>query len=476
MKAKTEKYIPIVDKWIEDNRESLIKDLITLVNIKSVAYPGQGGYAMGEGCAKVLDKTLEIAASFGLDTENDDYYCGSALLRGSGEGEIAFVGHLDVVEEGDGWTYEPYNAIYKEGHVIGRGAADCKGSCIAALYAAKCLKDMGIQPKHTIRVLFGCQEESGMQDMVHFRQCHKDPDLCLVVDCPFPIHHGEKGRYRVILSKDLSAGNILDFKDGGARSATPAYAEMVISGHSLDQVKKALEGKDVDNIWEKDGGVAISVKGVAGHPSFPEKDGSVNAIQKLAAIMADSGLLDEVSQPAIAFLADTFRDFRGTGLGIAYEDELCGPTIVCQIGVEMENGVLKTLVHSRYAIDEDEDWMFGTIKKTAEDHGFSMEIESKTDPWYVPLDAMNGLPMRLVDISNELLGIGKLEPAILPAGTHAHMLKNSLGYGPTFLPGVGYGKPKFGFAHGADESISIELLTRALRVYALTVIEIDDDI
>ena len=46
-----------------------------------------------------------------------------------------------------------------------------------------------------------------MKDMIHFRRVHADPELCLVVDCPFPIHHGEKGKFRARLMGDISGGN-----------------------------------------------------------------------------------------------------------------------------------------------------------------------------------------------------------------------------------------------------------------------------
>ncbi|EGD49950.1 peptidase M20, partial [Thermoanaerobacter ethanolicus JW 200] len=68
----------------------------------------------GEGVAKALDKALEIAQSLGFRTKNVDGYVGYAEY-GEGEEMIGVLGHLDVVPEGDGWTYPPYGAEIHDG-------------------------------------------------------------------------------------------------------------------------------------------------------------------------------------------------------------------------------------------------------------------------------------------------------------------------------------------------------------------------
>ena len=54
----------------------------------------------------MLDKALQMCEQMGFATKNYDYYAGSAAY-GSGEKEIALLGHLDVVPEGDGWSHDP---------------------------------------------------------------------------------------------------------------------------------------------------------------------------------------------------------------------------------------------------------------------------------------------------------------------------------------------------------------------------------
>ena len=157
-----------IDKFIADNRQNIVNDIAALVNIKSVSQACDNPQApYGEGCRKVLDKALQMCEQMGFATKNYDYYAGSAAY-GSGEKEIALLGHLDVVPEGDGWSHDPYDMIEKDGYIYGRGVADDKGPTVLGLYALKCMKDFGIQPNYTFRLVMGCSEETGMSDMPHY--------------------------------------------------------------------------------------------------------------------------------------------------------------------------------------------------------------------------------------------------------------------------------------------------------------------
>jgi succinyl-diaminopimelate desuccinylase len=56
-------------------------------------------------------------------------------IRGSGSPHFGFVGHLDVVPAGDGWSGDAFGAEVIDGLLVGRGANDMK-SAIAAYVAA----------------------------------------------------------------------------------------------------------------------------------------------------------------------------------------------------------------------------------------------------------------------------------------------------------------------------------------------------
>ena len=469
--------IPQVDQWLAEQRQNYIDDLIAAIAIPSVAEPGEGGYTFGTECARMLDWMLEKGKALGLETENDEYYCGSLIYRGSGDKEVAYVGHLDVVPAGNGWTItEPYKGVYIDGHIVGRGAGDNKCSCIALYYLMKYLKEHHIKLRHSIRILYGCQEESGMTDMPYFVEKHKDslPEVFFVCDCPFPIHHGEMGRFSGEISVKLSDTNLVDFRGGSGNGGVPADASLTVTGHTPAEAEALLAGKDVTVTGNPDGTVTVSAKGKSGHPAAAEQGGAVNAIAKLSANVAGTGLLTDQADRALAFLAEAFRDFRGTGLGVACTD-FSGNTQVHARSAALENGTLTVNLFSRYAITVDKEEMFATYRAVTEKNGWQFNVTTSSDAWFVPLDWKDGLPRKVTEIAIDVLNHPEIDlhPMILPAGTYAPTLPNSLGFGPGISPEI-IPVPKYGYAHGPNESQCVDEMIDAIRTYIITTLMIDE--
>ncbi|MFQ5534618.1 MAG: M20 family peptidase [Sphingomonadales bacterium] len=78
---------------------------------------------------------------------------------------VVLMGHMDVVpvEPGteDKWRFAPFSGVIAEGHIWGRGALDDKGSVIAIMEAVEALVTMGFEPRRTIYLAFGHDEEIG---------------------------------------------------------------------------------------------------------------------------------------------------------------------------------------------------------------------------------------------------------------------------------------------------------------------------
>ncbi|MGM9612698.1 MAG: hypothetical protein ACI3XZ_04265, partial [Butyricicoccus sp.] len=127
----------------------------------------------------------------------------------------------------------------------------------------------------------------------------------------------------------------------------------------------------------------------------------------------------------------------------------------------------------RCAITADLDQVVASIEETAAKAGFEVELLKKQKPLYIPLDSMDGLPLKLTAMANELLGMGELKPAVLPGGTHASLLPNAIGYGPNLGPELEFKKKRFGSPHGANEAVILEDMYKAIRVYAATWIWLD---
>lgn len=81
---------------------------------------------------------------------------------------VALMAHQDVVPIASGtesaWTTEPFAGTIKDGYVWGRGAWDNKGNLLSQMEAIEALVASGFQPKQTIYLISGADEEvSGLR-------------------------------------------------------------------------------------------------------------------------------------------------------------------------------------------------------------------------------------------------------------------------------------------------------------------------
>ena len=215
-----------IDAFVAENRENVLRDLKTLVDINSVEGQPQPGAPFGPGPRKALEAALDIAAGMGLDAHNCEGYIGYADLPGASPTQIATITHLDVVPEGNGWTGSPFDMVRRDGYVVGRGVADDKGPAVLTLYAAKFFKQQGATLPYTLRILLGANEETGMKDVDYYLEHYPQPAFCFTPDAEFPVCYGEKGGYGGWLVSAPLHGSLIDFQGGVAHNVVPdrAYA------------------------------------------------------------------------------------------------------------------------------------------------------------------------------------------------------------------------------------------------------------
>ena len=83
---------------------------------------------------------------------------------GAGNGKSLILnGHTDVVPAGEleNWSVDPWRATVKDGRVFGRGALDMKGGLCCALFAAKAIRDAGIELDGKLMIQAVIGEEDG---------------------------------------------------------------------------------------------------------------------------------------------------------------------------------------------------------------------------------------------------------------------------------------------------------------------------
>ena len=162
------------DLWLEAHKEEMFEDIASMVAIPTVVEKGQGGYPYGENLAKAIVQMSRLADRYGFEWENHQWHCIS-IRYGKGEKQLGIWGHLDIVPPGDGWIYKPFEMKQIKNYLLGRGTQDNKGPDIGSLYILRYLKEHHIDPGFEIRLIYGCQEESGMEDVAEYLKMEKAP-------------------------------------------------------------------------------------------------------------------------------------------------------------------------------------------------------------------------------------------------------------------------------------------------------------
>lgn len=118
-------------------------------------------------CAEYVKSYLDAAGiKTSLHAKEDRRVNVHARIPGKSGKSIVWLGHLDVVPAGmlEKWICDPFGGVIEGERIYGRGASDMKGSCAAAMVAAKVLSEVEINNRATIDLWFTCDEEVGSPD------------------------------------------------------------------------------------------------------------------------------------------------------------------------------------------------------------------------------------------------------------------------------------------------------------------------
>ena len=175
------------------NQQDMINGIKKIVAMPSVKTKATTHAPFGEDILNTLQETLKLAEHLGFQTKNLDNYIGWAQY-GEGDEYVGIIGHLDVVPVGVGWKYPPFSAHEEDGYIYSRGILDNKGPILSCLYALYAIKQLHISLKRPVRIIFGCDEESGFEDLEYYLKKEKPPVMGWTPDCKYPVVYGERGR------------------------------------------------------------------------------------------------------------------------------------------------------------------------------------------------------------------------------------------------------------------------------------------
>ncbi len=448
-----------IDSFIAENREQLLRDLKTVIDIDSVEAAPLPNAPYGAGVRRALDAALEIAARMGLETGDCEGYMGYADVAGRSEKQLATIAHLDVVPAGNGWDSDPFGMIVKEGWAIGRGVADDKGPAIVTLYLAKFFREYcqatGETLPYTLRILLGCSEETGMTDIDYYLEHYPMPAFCFTPDANFPVGYGEKGGFGGEFVSGKLSGSLVDFQGGVAGNVVPDRATAVV------RTDKTLTDTDRIKV-ERDGDcVRITGYGVGGHASKPQ--GTVNAIGLVVDYLLDNRLCTPEEDRYLEMLRVLHSCTDGSSFGIDSVDEVFDP-LTCIGGViTMEDGVLRQSIDVRFPTSITGEELTEKSRALAATGGAEFRPGRVHRPFYIKPDSP--AIRALLDTYNQVTGQNKA-PFTMGGGTYARHFANAVSFGPEddLIPTPDW----VGSMHGANEGMNVDFLLQALKIYILS--------
>ncbi|MBR3503533.1 MAG: Sapep family Mn(2+)-dependent dipeptidase [Clostridia bacterium] len=463
-----------IERWIDEHAEEYISDVQAFSRIPSVSRAdlAQPNAPFGPDCRKMLDFALARAAELGFEPVDHEGYCGTARI-GDPKNALGILGHIDVVPEGDGWIYPPYGATRVGDFLIGRGVSDDKGPALAGLYAARCLKELGLLKKHGLWIYFGCSEETGMDDLQYYLKHYEPAKVSLVPDCGFPVCVAQKGS----LGGDVSipAGpSMKGFHAGLAANMVPADAQATLDVDA-DALRVALAAQDVakeDFTIEAGGsGCVVKAHGVSSHAADPARGRS--ALHMLSGALAGCGLLDPVSAKAMAAVEALTAGCYGESCGLEREDPVSGRTTTNFGMASLKDGRIYVNLDARLSVEEDPDAAEARYAAAAEAMGFAWHPGHKTQPFHISVDGPECTA--LMEVFREVTGRDD-PPYAMGGGTYSRYLSTAISYGPglrdTPRP---EGLPEsHGGGHKCDEFAHIPSLLTAMKIYALALKRLDE--
>ena len=461
-----------IDAYIDSKKDEMIEDLKTLVRINSQRGRSEEGKPFGDGPAKVIAAAEGLMKQYGLQTTNYDNYVVTGDF-GTQEKALDILAHLDVVPVTEDWTVtEPFQPKVVDGRIYGRGTADDKGPAIAALYALRAIRELGLPMKKSVRLILGSDEECGSGDLEYYYAKEQEAPYTFTPDADFPLINIEKGSFKGEFSANFPAEDakayVVSFTSGDKVNVVPARAELVVAGVEAAVVEEAAARVTAQTkvafITESqaDGTVKVSAKGVAAHASTPAegKNALTATLRLITALPLDAtkGLTALLGLEALF----PYEDTCGKQAGIDRENEESGALTLCFSIMDYTTEHLHAIFDARLPIGCTKENTSYPVKEALAQYGITLDNDELREPHCVPGDSW---------FVQTLLGsyeryFGKKGKALSTGGgTYVHELERGVAFG-CMVPEVD------NHMHGDDEFMEIEMLLRSAKIFADAIMKI----
>lgn len=437
-------FLELAKKYYDD----AIKDLCELLKFKSVLdeYKEDSDAPFGIENKKCLEYFLNLGVKDGFNVLNVDNYAGH-ITYGEGSESVGVLGHLDVVPAVGKWTNDPFTPTISDGKLYARGTLDDKGGVVASYYAMKLIRDLNLPISKQIRIIVGCDEESGSRCVERYFTKVDKPTCAFSPDAEFPIIYGEKGILSFDILGMINNSEVLKINAGERYNIVCDEASLTVKEANPVFLEEFVKEEGCSATLD---GNTYIFYGKSAHAMQPHL--GVNAICYMFKFMNKYYPCD-----ASSFITNKF-DTTGKLLGVDIYDEYM-KALTINLGIcKYDGNTLKLGYNLRVPLDTHVE----VIKKGFED-GLSQYSTLKLgDLHYSPrhfIDPSSDLIVNLMEAYQSLSGDYETKPFTIGGGTYARTMSNAVAFGPNFpnRPDV---------CHQPDEHIFLEDFVKWIAIYA----------
>ena len=435
-------------EYVLENKHLIIDKTKELLRIPSVLteFDPDSEFPFGVEINNSLHYMIDLAQSDGFVTKNVKNYA-AHIEFGQGKEIVGVLCHLDVVPEGDNWTNPPFSPIVKEGKLYARGSDDDKGPTMAAYFALKFLKDLGVEPNKRIRIILGTDEETGWRGITEYFKTEEMPTVGFAPDASFPLIYAEKGIYTFDINGKLTDDSLLTFNAGDRYNVVPDYAECTLNVDLKEEFNKHLSFNGFRGEIKDD---KYIVHGKRAHAMQPNL--GINA----AFILADF-LNEHIDNEFTKFISKYLSfDHLGEKLKIEHNDSEMKDFTMNPAVFEYSNKEFRIGVNCRYPKGWNKEAAIEKIEKATKLHKFEYQLISDNPVHYV--DKNDPLVQTLHAAYIKHTGDTETPLMTIGGGTYSRALDKAVAFGAS-MPG------RKDVAHQVDEHVYIEDIFKATAIY-----------
>lgn len=463
-----------IEAYFETHQQEMLEDICRLVRIRSVREAAEPGKPFGQGPWRVMQEAKALLEERGFAVRNFDNYVMDADLPGKDgkKPKLGILAHLDVVEEGRGWTMDPYQPVIRDGCIFGRGSADDKGPAVAGLYAMMAAREIEPNLQHGVRLILGSAEETGSEDLDYYLAREQAPEWCFSPDADFPVINIEKGRYAPKFSaaweESAALPRVRCAKGGATVNIVPQNAEAVVEGLDMALLRQACDSKAKETgvrfalAEQADGSVLVEAEGVGAHASYPQE--GKNAQTALISLLAGLPLADCPQKQMLDTLTALFPfdDYGGKAMGVYAEDGISGPLTLAFTVLELDEKGFTGALDARLPICVDGEQFREAVTRKLEENGIEAPHKYVVKPHHTPEESV--FVQTLLKAYEQYTG-NKGECLAIGGGTYVHSIEGGVAFGCT-MPGTD------NRMHGADEFVVIREIVDSAKIFTQVILDL----